>query len=236
MKRTESKSKAAFPKLMQWGSLLVHIAVIVLLICSFVSCAGVSADIAVRKDGSFLVTLDYSISEELDSLGKLDGNARWLPVPVGKADFERSAARINGMRLVSFKSKREKGVIHNKAGLRFSSPESLLAFLDASGRGASFSRENGQNRLFLLLADGEAHFENELAELVTEACNGYFFELNLNFPGTGEAFLYSANGSPVTELPPQWKLAGGRKSVFSAPMGDLLLSSKPVSVEFRWTL
>ncbi|GHT76702.1 hypothetical protein FACS1894124_8630 [Spirochaetia bacterium] len=69
------------------------------------SCIGMSADITIRRNGSGVLALEYRMSRELESLGKLDGNERWLPIPVGKADFERTTDRIPGLALKSFSSK-----------------------------------------------------------------------------------------------------------------------------------
>ena len=51
------------------------------------SCIGVNADMVVQANGSGSITLEYHVSQFLESLGKLDGNENWPLIPVGRADF-----------------------------------------------------------------------------------------------------------------------------------------------------
>jgi len=113
------------------------------------SCLGVAADITIRADGSGTIVLEYRVSQMLESLGRLDGNENWPAIPVGKVDFERSLARIPGLRLSSFSAK---DVPHSSSGggrdlltkvaLEFKDTAALLAFLDSAGSHASLTQEN----------------------------------------------------------------------------------------------
>jgi hypothetical protein len=215
-----------------------------------VSCIGLSADIAVHKNGSVTAVLEYHIAEVFESLGKLDGNARWLPIPAGRADFERSADRIEGMKLRSFNTKKSGGQVINRVKLEFSNTVSFLKFFDALGQSASFSRENGQNRLSLsydvpsldvpsldVPSDGrDGEIEAELAELVRELCSGYSLELRFSLPSDGELVLLNSSGEtlPAASFPASWKIVNGRNAVFSVPAEDLLLSAETIRVELRW--
>jgi hypothetical protein len=75
---------------------------VVLLLASLCSCIGVKADITINADGSGKLALEYRVSNMVEALGKLDGNERWQTVPLGRADFERTLARLPKLRLSSF--------------------------------------------------------------------------------------------------------------------------------------
>jgi hypothetical protein len=209
---------------------------VLLLVFFFGSCIGVSANITIRKNGSGFITLEYRISDELESLGKLDGNARWPPVPAGRADFERTVARIPSMRISSFSSKRRDGDLINRVKLHFGDTGALLKFLDALGTGASLARENGRNLLALDFGGGEGPVESALAELATEMLAGYSLSLAIDTGAEGEVFLVDRNGEirGTESLPAGWVIRGGRKMLFSAPVGDLLAGPEAVRLRIRW--
>jgi hypothetical protein len=202
----------------------------------FGSCIGVSADITIRKNGSGFITLEYRVSGELESLGKLDGNARWPPVPAGRADFERTVARIPSMRINSFSSKKRDGDLINRVKLHFGDTGALLKFLDALGTGASLTRENGRNLLALDFGGGEVPADPTLAELAAETLAGYSLSLAIDAGAEGEVFLVDRNGEirGTESLPSGWVLRSGRKMLFSAPVGDLVAGPEAVRLLIRW--
>jgi hypothetical protein len=207
------------------------------------SCIGVSADITVQADGSGKIALEYRVSRMAEALGRLDGNERWQTVPVGRADFERSLARLPGMRLVSFSSTEEAAAdgrgadIVTRAGLEFQNIESLLAFLDPARRRASFVREGGVNRLRIILLDPPEYSRNEAAELlelVRQVSSGY--ELNLNFSAAGNASLVlTGGGGEKIGIPAQAKVVSSGKQVsLSIGAGELLGLERGLGAEFSW--
>ncbi|GHT79094.1 hypothetical protein FACS1894130_06940 [Spirochaetia bacterium] len=218
-----------------------------LLIASLLgSCIGMSADITIRRNGSGFLALEYRMSRELESLGKLDGNERWLPIPVGRPDFERTVDRVPGLALKSFSSKTSGKDSINRVRLEFADTGALLGFMDSMGQGAALVQENGQNRLtFAFGAYGQENsfsgnsfpsLNGELAELAAAVCEGYALEMNFTLPGRVELFLLDRNGMKLTGTPAGWTVQSGSKAVFSAPVGDLLLSAEPVRLEIRWAL
>jgi hypothetical protein len=211
---------------------------VLLIIFFFGSCIGVSADITIRKNGSGFITLEYRISDELESLGKLDGNAPWLPVPAGRADLERSVARIPSMRIASFSSRKEGGDLVNKVRLDFGDTGALLKFFDALGGGAGLTREDGRNVLALDFggSEGASPVDPALAELAAETLAGYSLNLSFDTGAEGEVFLVDRNGRNRSAEPPPagWVIQSGRKMVFSAPMAGLLVLPEPVRLRITW--
>ena len=195
------------------------------------SCFGVSTDISVREDGSGKIALEYRVSPMAEALGRLDGNRRWQTVPVGRADFDRTLARLPDMRLVSFSATEESGGgdTVNRAELEFKNIETLLAFLDASGRRASFSRENGVRRLSLTLMEARsADADPDLLALLREVSRPY--ELRLNLSAAGTVSLKTAPAS----VPAARILSPGKTASLTIGTGELLSLAGGLAVEFTW--
>jgi hypothetical protein len=197
------------------------------------SCIGLSADIAIRRDGSGTVAMEYRISPVLESLGKLDGNEGAPPLPVGRADFERTAARIEGLRLRSFSTGEKDGEKTVKAALDFSDLNALAAFLDALGQGARFSQEQGR-RLSLTLGGGLENRDRELLDLIREISRGYSLDLTITLPSGGTLTLLDRNGRAIAAPPAGTAVLEGRKFRFSAPLGDLLTAPEKTVLELSW--
>lgn len=232
-----NKQDKSFPNSPR-GSMMIRVFKLVfcLLFMVLSSCIGVSADISVREDGSGRISLEYRVSRMVEALGRLDGNERWQTIPVGRADFERTLARLPDMRLISFSTREgtangaaNRGDIINKAELEFKNINALLAFLDASGEHASFVRENGTNRMaFTLLEAWDAAADEELLTLVRELSRGYELRLSLSVTGTASLQL-TPEAVPAVQL-----VSPGKKVSLAIGMGELLSLPGGLGVEFTW--
>jgi hypothetical protein len=201
-------------------------ALILLCLCS---CVGVKADIVLNSDNTGTIQLEYRISKMLESLGKMDGNEKWLPVPVGRADFERSLQRMPGIRMLSFSTGEDGGDILVSTKLQFSSMEALLLFLNgASGEKALYARErtNPPNRLAMNLGRASSGENAELEELFLNVSKGYSVSISLSLPAEGSL--------TSTEVPGARTTVAGRKLSCSLPLGAILYPKEPVNLEFRW--
>ena len=209
------------------------------LLCAalvFSSCVGVSMEIVARPDGSGTIALEYRLSGELESLGKLDGNENWPSIPVGKADFERSAARIEGLSLRSFHKRTAAGDTIYQARLDFASLEALARFLDDTGRSASLSKEGGENRLALSFNNsaGLVGADEKLLELVASSFEGYALDFGITLPRPPELRLRDRSGALLENPPAGTVLLQGNRVGFSAPMADLLSAPEPARLEIVW--
>jgi hypothetical protein len=203
-------------------------------ICFLGSCIGISADIAIRRDGSGTISLEYRISRTLESLGKLGGNEAQPPVPVGRMDFERTAARIDGLHLRSFRSRTDKEDTVNTVQLDFADTGALVRFLDASGQRARLSRENGKQRLSLIMGGNSAGTDPDLRDLIAQAGEGYSVAIGFNLPGNAELTVLDGNGKPLAVPPAGTVRAQGRDLGFSIPLADFVSSPEPFTLEIRW--
>jgi hypothetical protein len=173
--------------------------------------------------------LEYRLAKELEQLGKLDGNERWLPVPVGKADMERTVDRIEGLRLVSFSVKEDGKDLVCSARLDFDSPRALTAFLDASGRQVELDME--KKRLAFSFTGAEIP-ETGFRETVVSSFSGYEFSLTLSMPAAISLRWLDENGAE-TRNPGTCSL-NGTSLDFSSPMADLILLEEACTMEITW--
>jgi hypothetical protein len=198
------------------------------------SCLGVSADITIRADGSGRIALEYRVSQELESLGRLDGNEGRPAVPVGKIDFERTVARIPGLRLSGYSSKNVRnasggGDLVTKATLDFKDSGALLAFLDSTGSHAALVRDGEGSLLRLtVLEPSKGVSDSGLLSLLRESSEGYDFSISFNLPGNARVGMIPAS-VPAAKL-----VSNGKKVSFSISMGELLNLKEGLALEIRW--
>jgi hypothetical protein len=214
------------------------------------SCLGASADISMRADGSGRISLEYRGSQMLESLGRLDGNERWQTIPVGKAGFERSLARIADLSLRSFSSKEAPSAnsrlggkdLVTKVSLEFKSTAALLAFwgsgaagsggagasIAASGRTASLIQRDGKNVLRIVLLDPLSDsIDGDLLSLLKEISAGYEISFSMSAPQNAVLSLNpSVSSARIT--------AQGKKVSVALSMGDLLELNDGLAVEISW--
>jgi hypothetical protein len=191
------------------------------------SCIGVNADMVLRANGSGTIALEYRVSRFLENLGKLDGNENWPLIPVGRADFERTAQRIDGLKLVSFAAKEAEPDIVYTVKLEFATLDALVRFLDATGNRATLTREAGKTHLSLALTDGAQSIDPDLLSLFTGVSQPYSIALSLSAPNNA-ALSVSSDLAGASIVP------SGRKVSFSAPLPALLNQSAGTTVDILW--
>ncbi|MDR1096352.1 MAG: hypothetical protein LBL31_08170 [Spirochaetaceae bacterium] len=179
----------------------------------FSSCIGIKTDIEVKRDLSGTARLEYTVSQELLDSGTLDGNENWPAFPVGKADFERTVARTSGLELRSYRERKQGGDRLFEVALAFDHVSALSAFLDDNGQQFVYQNENGSHVFTVLFnkkpEEGQPQaYDDALLSLVQTAFSGYRFDFSISVPGD--------------------------RKTYSAPMADLLTSSRAETLEIRF--
>jgi hypothetical protein len=198
-----------------------------LLLFALASCVGAKAEITLNASGGGRLALEYRVSRQFEAIGALDGNTRWPSVPVGKADFERSLERLEGLKLLSFSSKEEGPDLVTRALIGFSRLEDILPLLDYSEEGARLSREGDKQVLRLRLGSPAPQdpIDPQLLALAEEVSRPYHIAVSLVSPsavefragGAGEDLRIEQNG----------KTAG-----FSVPLSYFFLPGRTLEAEF----
>jgi hypothetical protein len=169
----------------------------------------------------------------MESLGKLDGNERWLPLPVGRADFERTLARVEGLRMTAFSSRDDGRDMINRVKLEFSSLEALLRFLDASGRRAALFREGEEYRLSLGFG-GAKNADPDLVELISSVSEGYELRCYLTLPGEASLRFTDGEGRPLNGPPAGTAVSEGKRVGFSSPVAELFSLEEGFVMDVLW--
>ncbi|MDR2923132.1 MAG: hypothetical protein LBU85_07315 [Treponema sp.] len=198
------------------------------------SCLGVRAGIVIKADGSGKLSLEYRVSQELESLGRLDGNESRPAVPVGKADFERTAARIPGLMLSQYSSRDVPNSsggrdLVTKVTLDFKDSGALLAFLDGAGSSAALVEDGSGKLLRLVFLEPSGGVTNpDLLSLLREISGAYELDLSFSLPKNADITTIPAS-IPAAKL-----VSNGKKASFSIGMGDLLSLNEGLVLEIRW--
>jgi hypothetical protein len=179
------------------------------------------SDITLRPDGSGLISLEYRISRTLESLGKLDGNERWLPLPVGRADFERTLERLPGLKMLSFSSREDGKDLIIGVKMEFSNLDALLHFLDASGQKAVLVNQNGRRRLDMSFR-GAGRNDREMDEFFAALAEDYRVSMKFILPSEGSLELLDGQGKSGGTLPGEELVGRGKELFWSLPLPALM--------------
>jgi len=201
-----------------------------LFLLSFNSCIGLSMDIQMRKDGSGKIGMEYRVSRMAEVIGKLDGNENWPIIPVGRTDFERSIARIPGIKLVSFSSSEKQQDVITNVTLEYDNTQALLKFLDPSGTKARYN----EGRLDIILLEADRNYDADLLDLVRQVSEGYDF--TISFSADSNSIMTITDGAGKTINPPADSqfVQSGKKVSWSTPIADIFGLTNGLAVSFNW--
>ena len=188
-----------------------------------------------RRNGSGRLVLEYRVSRMAEVIGRLDGNENWPIIPVGRADFERTLARIPGMRLVSYSSSEGAQDVITNITLEYENTEALLKFIDPSGSRASLITENQSGRLGIILNEPvPSDYDEDLLKLVKQVSAGY--GLSISFSAERNSALSFTDGEGTAAQAPAaaQTVTSGRKTSLSIGIIDLLEIREGIGVSFIW--
>jgi hypothetical protein len=203
-----------------------------LLLLALNSCIGISMDIQMRKDGSSRVSLEYRYSAMTEAVGKFDGNENWPIIPVGRADWERTAQRVSGMKLVSFSSsqKNSQDVVTNVT-LEFDNTDALLKFLDPAGNRASVSA----GRLEITVNKSlSSQINDDLLELMRQVSGSYRFAVSFTAEGNSTLVVTDAGGKEISLPKDAQIVSSGRKTSMSIAVPEIFTLKDGLAVRFTW--
>jgi len=209
-------------------------AAVLLFLSLLTSCIGINMDVTLNRDGSGIVTLEYLVSQTLESLGRLDGNERWNTIPVGRADFERTMDRLPGMKLLSFSTKGQGRDLATNAKMEFTNLHALMAFLDAGGLRSSLQGDTARGRILLTLSEGTGIKTPALDKLIADISDSYSVRMSMTFPAEGRLTVTDSKGLAIPAIPGGEIRATGRQVSFAIPLYEVLSSAGGINIEFSW--
>jgi len=200
------------------------------------SCLGLSADFQIRKNGSVKLAMEYRYPRTAENIGKLDGNERWQIIPAGRADWERTAARVEGMKLSSFSAVNDTRDIINKVTLDFTNTDALLKFLNpaANGKRASFNSVGGSNTLSIIFTEPSVEINADLLELMKQVSYGYKLKISFNTEKESTITFTDGTGKPISPPETAEAVSKGKKTSFSIDTAELLQLKEGLGVELKW--
>ena len=111
--------------------------IVILCVASIflISCVGIDSKVTIKEDGSGTLLLSYRVSQLVADLGATTSEKGIVPLPLARADFEKSLQAAQGkVRLTRFERTENEKDISIRAELSFDSIDALAqvgAFHDA---------------------------------------------------------------------------------------------------------
>jgi hypothetical protein len=204
------------------------------------SCLGLSMDIDMRANGSGRITLEYRVSNMAEAVGALDGNERWPTIPIGRADWERTAERSAGLSLASFSRREGRTDTVYNVRLDFENWEALAGFLDFSGRRAFLVNSIPYDGIHFNITDPfPPETDTALLELARQVSEGYRFSINFNISNMPRYSDYEMSiadsAGNFVQLPQSANtVLSGRRLSFSIDMADILSFTNGLNAEVRF--
>jgi hypothetical protein len=195
------------------------------------SCIGLSMDIQMRANGSGKIAMEYRISEMAETIGRLDGNERWQIIPVGRADWERTIERIDGMKIVSFSSRTRSQEVITNITLEYENTQALLKFLDPAGNRATLSSGN----LGIIINENiPSEINTDLIELMKQVSSGYKFAISFSADKNSTMTITDGAGREISPPPSAQIVSSGRKVSFSIDTAEIFELKNGLGVRFGW--
>ena len=207
------------------------------VLLAFSSCLGLSADFQIRNNGSVKLVMEYRFPKTAENIGKLDGNERWQIIPAGRADWERTITRIDGMKLSSFSTHNDSKDVINNVKLDFSNTDALLKFMNpaSGGKRASINSGGGSVSFKIVFTEPASNEINaDLLELMKQVSNGYKLKISFNTPKDSVMTFTDGNGKPISPPEKAEAVLKGKKVSFSIDTAELLQLKEGLGVELKW--
>ena len=183
------------------------------------ACVEAETELSFRTDQAGSLALTYRIDSRALQIGMFDSDAAILPLPLGRRDFEQTAAAHPGLELHSYRSRDENGTTRIEAEYRFASIDALQTAL-GSRADLSLRQEGGSTILRQQLFGGfESEPGDRAASFAAEFFNDARFSMTVHAPRTIESHTkgrvegrtarieYRAVELLAAEQPLVWELA-----------------------------
>ncbi|WP_461255869.1 hypothetical protein [Treponema sp. R80B11-R83G3] len=214
----------------------IYLTSIFILLLTLNSCIGLSLNIKMNKNGSGQLTMEYRISKMIN-LGALDGNDTMPPVPLGRADWERTINRIPGAKLTSYSDAEDKQDSVIKVAVDYKDEHSLLLLLDSFGEKASINRQGQSGKLDLIfIGDSidDSTYDEDLMDMMRVFMDGYNFSVSFSGQGNSTLAVTDGKGNVVPAQPSAKTVLSGKLVSYSIGILDLLDIKNGLGFRVTW--
>jgi hypothetical protein len=200
--------------------------IVILCIASvlIMSCVGIDSKMTIKDDGSGTLVLNYRVSQLVADLGTTSSERGVVPLPLAKADFERSLLATEGsVRLTNFERKENEKDISIRVELSFDSLDALAkidAFHDAELK---------------LSADGTRHtFSQQIARAPAQPVTEDSLRMiDAFFDGYDLTFVIEAP-QPIQEFTLGSLSADKKVLTYTTSIGDVVRTKSDLVLSAGW--
>ncbi len=190
------------------------------------SCVGVDTTVSISADGSGKVLAEYRVSEELIAFGELEANKDLLPIPLSRADVEKSLAGSSGLELKSWSSKKQGSDMLVSTIIAFKDLDALMYYLDPSGKLAVYEKNQGGQSIRFSLGDKLPDLDPDMKVLAQEAFEPYDFKFKLELPSPATS---AGSAHPAVRT-----VRNGNTVSFEGRMKDIVTAETAPSMDVAW--
>jgi len=185
------------------------------------SCLRLDTIIRLRRDGTVMARLIYTIAPEMVDFGRSFGSDEPWPLPLTEKDFEQQALRVGGVDVVRYRVRKlADGSERIDVKLVADSFGSIANYL-ALDFDIADSQDGGGSLIFTLpLVDGYEKADEERREIFDTIAGESAFKFNFEPPS-----------KPVSVFPGE---IDGRRAVLEVSLRELLYNEAPRTWEVSW--
>lgn len=184
------------------------------------ACVEAETELRFQTDRSGSLAVSYRIDSRALEIGMFDHDAAILPLPLGRRDFEQTAASHPALELRNYRSREENGTTHIEAEYRFESIEALQTALGSRAE-LSLSRQDGVTVLRHRVFSG---FEMPPGEGAVSFADEFFNDARFSIIVHAPATIETSNEGRVD----------GRTARLEYQAVELLSMERPLVWELSW--
>ncbi|MDR0463678.1 MAG: hypothetical protein LBG94_01020 [Treponema sp.] len=209
---------------------------ILLPLITLSSCIGASYDIQINRNGSGRITMEYRISNMLESLGSLDGNKSMPVIPAGREDWQRTLDRVPGTKLVSHSIRENANDTVISVTIDFSTPQALAAIIEPqeSGKVSVIQNDQSGSFSFIIYNEPDNIYDGNLLTLMRAQFNDYNFSINFRAPGNSSMNITDGKGNVITAPSGSAAVTSGRNVSLTIGVMDLIDLPEGLGVKINW--
>jgi hypothetical protein len=199
----------------------------------FNSCLGMKTHVALKKNGSGTISVEYQISQQFIAMAAASGEGP-PAIPLGREDFEKSLRDVEGVKLTSYKTKDDDKNRNYFLDISFDTIEALTNYLDAQGMMCVYENDDGKNKLMMFFSGSDEAVDDQMRQMAPILFEGYAMDFSIDMPGSFFVRYLDMDGEEINTVPVGAVSVKKNSFDFTSPMSDLITTESPAIVELTW--